>query len=138
MSVMNKICFEKGVWKFKSSILQIFYKIAPNLLNNTCAGVSFFNKRLPHSGFPVNFSGPPMLYENSEKLQAWVNCALDADWARLGPRTDWGNLPGAHILSCKTEKKTDLQISSRIDKIIKKIMWIANAIRKTSVLVILW
>ena len=59
--------------------------------------------------------------------QAWANCSPDADRVRSG----------AHILLCK-KNSFDLQISSQIDKIIKKLQWIPNTIVSTNVLAIFW
>ena len=39
-------------------------------------------------------------------VQAWTNCAPDADRARSGPRNLWDvpDFPGTHILPCKKQK----------------------------------
>ena len=48
----------------------------------------------------------------------------------------WGDFSGSHILRCKKEKLINLQISSQVDKAMKKLQWIPNTIANTSVLVI--
>ena len=60
---------------------------------------------------------------------------------RSGEQNLWDvpDFSGAHILSCKKEKKSlDLQIYSRISQTIKQLQWIQNTIVNTSVLVIFW
>ena len=64
----------------RCSVKKLFLKISQNSLENTCARVSFLNKRLWHRCFPVSFANilrTSFLQNTSERLLLNFKCGFD-------------------------------------------------------------